>query len=947
MAASLPQDAPNPNAPTFRPSPTRAITLGGTPFQYKTRAASQPAGERFPIYSNPSSGRGTPGGNGGGNGNDNGGTNGTANGNGYGVIGGTRGGGRFGNALAGGGGGGPATRASSFSAGERHEPRSTSPFPTFSPTSTPSTSPAALRQHPLPHSPPKAANSVSRSRSQSLATGGRPSTMDRPWMGPLTKPDVGNVETWGSPEPSNMSPFTRGLSSLAGGGGGGGGGNTLPEHARRFQDPTYTLARAAWADPHTQSTQSALTSSVAKALGGYPTHSLGLGYNDPSPGAGGGSRSGTSSRRHSVSVVGGPGGRRELVFAEAGGMTPLGSTGFGAFSPRGGLFGFENDLGNALNLDIDLGRETKKRQDTFHQGSLPKFEFDGGMPGTRGAWDEAAFPSFGTPARGRVALPSSGGNQPAQTQPQQFHIQHERAPSTEESRRFPQASFDMPPPPLAIRRSSIQAAGATGATGLISMSQGPLGPVGTGIPRNIPTISNMSMGPGPGPIGSPPTHSNLGMPPSFGGSLSGNAPAAAPIRQPYQNPTAPGAIQQGFRPQYGYFSGQPLQPQQSQQQQQQQQQQQVRSGLGQIPLQPGVGGYNKPINIQPPPNQPYAFSPSSSPAFTQPPPQLSSQPPAAIHAPASPSFSSLSLSDLGKGLPLSSLPPTTPLYIVTFKAGRRDVYYCPDPTLLISNGDLVIVEADRGSDLGTIVCDQLTPVEIREWQERQATKALLSGAREHQPPGMAVGGAAGAGVGVGVGVGAGTQGGGGENAVAAGGILGHTRNPSGSAPSGQPQQQQPQQQPQQQQQQQQQMQSPQPFLQGMELASLDIDSLLAGVGPGGQMEVVGTAVRGPLAKEIMPKRIFAKSSQGAEEQQRMREKIQDEYDAMMICREKVAQRGLPMQIVDAEYQWDRRKLTFYFKADKRVDFRDLTKENFRIFKSRIWMSMVSKDDPRS
>lgn len=70
-----------------------------------------------------------------------------------------------------------------------------------------------------------------------------------------------------------------------------------------------------------------------------------------------------------------------------------------------------------------------------------------------------------------------------------------------------------------------------------------------------------------------------------------------------------------------------------------------------------------------------------------------------------------------------------------------------------------------------------------------------------------------------------------------------------------------------------------------------------------------------------------------------------------------------MQIVDAEYQWsvhfsipfftpypivltlirDRRKLTFYFKADKRVDFRDLTKENFRIFKSRIWMSMVSKD----
>jgi cell fate regulator YaaT (PSP1 superfamily) len=35
----------------------------------------------------------------------------------------------------------------------------------------------------------------------------------------------------------------------------------------------------------------------------------------------------------------------------------------------------------------------------------------------------------------------------------------------------------------------------------------------------------------------------------------------------------------------------------------------------------------------------------------------------------------------------------------------------------------------------------------------------------------------------------------------------------------------------------------------------------------------------------------------------MIEKQRDEYEAMMICREKVAQRGLPMQIVDAEYQW--------------------------------------------
>jgi cell fate regulator YaaT (PSP1 superfamily) len=35
----------------------------------------------------------------------------------------------------------------------------------------------------------------------------------------------------------------------------------------------------------------------------------------------------------------------------------------------------------------------------------------------------------------------------------------------------------------------------------------------------------------------------------------------------------------------------------------------------------------------------------------------------------------------------------------------------------------------------------------------------------------------------------------------------------------------------------------------------------------------------------------------------MMDKLRDEHDALMICREKAAQRGMPMQIVDAEYQW--------------------------------------------
>jgi hypothetical protein len=34
---------------------------------------------------------------------------------------------------------------------------------------------------------------------------------------------------------------------------------------------------------------------------------------------------------------------------------------------------------------------------------------------------------------------------------------------------------------------------------------------------------------------------------------------------------------------------------------------------------------------------------------------------------------------------------------------------------------------------------------------------------------------------------------------------------------------------------------------------------------------------------------------------------------------------------------DRRKLTFYFNAEKRIDFRELVRELFKIYKTRIWM----------
>ncbi|KIK14880.1 hypothetical protein PISMIDRAFT_16960 [Pisolithus microcarpus 441] len=63
------------------------------------------------------------------------------------------------------------------------------------------------------------------------------------------------------------------------------------------------------------------------------------------------------------------------------------------------------------------------------------------------------------------------------------------------------------------------------------------------------------------------------------------------------------------------------------------------------------------------------------------------------------------LNDLSKGMPLLSVPASWPLYIVKFKAGRTDLFYLTNLSLNIRVGDLVIMEADRGKDLGTIIND--------------------------------------------------------------------------------------------------------------------------------------------------------------------------------------------------------------------------------------------------
>lgn len=72
-------------------------------------------------------------------------------------------------------------------------------------------------------------------------------------------------------------------------------------------------------------------------------------------------------------------------------------------------------------------------------------------------------------------------------------------------------------------------------------------------------------------------------------------------------------------------------------------------------------------------------------------------------------------------------------------------------------------------------------------------------------------------------------------------------------------------------------------------------------------------------------------------------RAQDE-EARRRAMERVKAHGLVMKLTDAEWQWDRKKLTFYFTADRRVDFRALVRDLASTFRTRIELKQIGVRD---
>lgn len=80
------------------------------------------------------------------------------------------------------------------------------------------------------------------------------------------------------------------------------------------------------------------------------------------------------------------------------------------------------------------------------------------------------------------------------------------------------------------------------------------------------------------------------------------------------------------------------------------------------------------------------------------------------------------------------------------------------------------------------------------------------------------------------------------------------------------------------------------------------------------------------------------------DQKNLKEIEKEEEKALVTCLKYVKKHNLPMRLVDAEYTFDKHRLTFYFTADRRVDFRELVKDLAQEFRTRIELRHIQIRD---
>ncbi|KAI4716397.1 PSP1-domain-containing protein [Aureobasidium sp. EXF-10727] len=213
---------------------------------------------------------------------------------------------------------------------------------------------------------------------------------------------------------------------------------------------------------------------------------------------------------------------------------------------------------------------------------------------------------------------------------------------------------------------------------------------------------------------------------------------------------------------------------------------------------------------------------------------------------------------------------SAPLYIVTFKCSRSGIFYIHEGTGLdVKEGDLVIVEADRGQDLGTVTHAKIDWPRAKEALEKTGEdhyKWLMMFSRHN----LAL------------------------TDSETRGLMASNGADSGSMHRDRP-----------------------------------LDEYPPGMG--GPPELPQEPTKPKMIKRLAQPHEIAN----------LREKEGNEAKAKRIAQQKANEHNLKMEILDAEFQLDWKKLTFYFYSTEYINFNLLVGDLFKIYKTRIWLSAIN------
>lgn len=98
----------------------------------------------------------------------------------------------------------------------------------------------------------------------------------------------------------------------------------------------------------------------------------------------------------------------------------------------------------------------------------------------------------------------------------------------------------------------------------------------------------------------------------------------------------------------------------------------------------------------------------------------------------------------------------------------------------------------------------------------------------------------------------------------------------------------------------------------------------------------GKASRNPLRKAVR--------AANGDEVARAQQLRADEHNVRVRAIEKVRSLGLDLKVSDTEWQWDKKRLTVYFTAEQRVDFRQLVRQLEGLFGTRVHMWHIGVRD---